>query len=106
MVITYPNFLSLNGHMQLLFNPSVFDTHNIQIMVIKNVEKMLRKLNIKARVFYFGGFGLWLENLDTRPSILKILVFMGGALGLVIRKLGFNTKLTSPHIVIIAQKPR
>lgn len=105
MIIIFPNLLGLNGIFQLMFDPENMSIHNLMCMDINRLKKILLKLKIKkADVNYYGGLGVWLERLNDRNILIKILIYGLGAFGKLVKLTGFNSKFSSPHIVIIAQK--
>ncbi len=105
MIIILPNLLGLNGIFQLLFDSENMSIHNLRCMDINRLKEILFKLKIKkADVNYYGGLGVWLERLNDRNILIKILIYGLGAFGKLVKLTGFNSKFSSPHIVIIAQK--
>lgn len=105
MLITLPNFLGLNGHMQLSWDPDNLNKHNLECMDIVRLESILDALHItQAKVFYWGGLRVWLEDLGSRTLWQKFVVGCLYVLGIVIKKLGINNKFLSPYIVIYAKK--
>jgi SAM-dependent methyltransferase len=105
LLIVYPNFLGLNGHMQLAWDPDNLNKHNLESMYISRIKNYLKDLKISnAKVFYWGGLRVWLEDLPSRSLWQKFVVVSLYALGLLIKSLGFNSKFLSPYIVIYAIK--
>ena len=105
MIIIYPNLLGINGVVQKIFDPENLKIHNLKIMDIKSIKSQLKKAGIKcADVFYYGGFGVWLERLNERNIFIKALIYGLSAVGKLIKLFRLNSKLTSPHIVIVAIK--
>jgi SAM-dependent methyltransferase len=105
MIIIFPNLLGLNGIFQLLFDPENMSIHNLMCMDINRLKEILFKLKIKkAEVNYYGGLGVWLEQLDKRNIFMKFLIYGLGGIGKLIKLTGFNSKFISPHIVIVAEK--
>jgi SAM-dependent methyltransferase len=105
LIIVYPNFLGINGLLQVLFDPENLVVHNISIMLIKNLKDKLQLAGIhKYKIFYYGGLGVWLEGLDNRNPVLKAFIYVLAAFGKVLKIFGINNRLISPQIVLIAEK--
>lgn len=105
MLIVLPNFLGLNGHLQLAWDPKNLVKHNLVSMDIGYLKRAARAAGIpRAKVFYWGGLRVWLENLGSRSLWQKFVVGSLYVLGLGIKAMGINNKFLSPYIVIYAKK--
>jgi len=105
LIIIYPNFLGINGLLQGVFDPDNLIKHNLSIMVIKNLRGKLLSAGInKCKISYYGGLGVWLEDLNRRSPILRMFIYALAALGKVVNILGFNNRFISPHIILVAKK--
>ena len=106
LLITLPNFKSLNGWFQKRFDKENYDKHNIACMdleLLKNVCQALGLKNIEAR--YDGKFMLWFENENQRPILgrmLKKILWL--PIKIFFKIVPIETKAFSPYIVLVAQK--
>ncbi len=105
LLIVIPNFLGFNGCLQLLADPQNLSKHNLMSMDVNVLKNIIRDLEPSSwEVFYYGGLGLWLEQLESRKLITKLVVYISYLLGKILNFFHINTKLTSPYIVIMATK--
>lgn len=105
LLIVYPNFLGLNGHLQLCWDPDNLNKHNLECMDIARIKGYLKELKIKnAKVYYWGGLRVWLEDLSSRTLWQKFVVASLYVVGNLVKVLGINSKFFSPYIVIYAKK--
>ena len=105
LIIVYPNFLGINGLLQVLFDPENLIVHNLSIMLMRNLNEKLQLAGIhKYKIFYYGGLGIWLEGLDKRSLVLKSFIYALAAFGKVLKILDINNRLISPQIVLVAKK--
>ena len=67
---------------------------------------MLRILNSKSVdvkfVGYYGSFGLWLEDIESKSFLLRISVNILHKVGKALIR--FQSKSLSPHLVMVVQK--
>jgi SAM-dependent methyltransferase len=105
MLIVIPNFLGLNGHIQLAWDPDNLNKHNLECMDLPRLRLYLKQLGIKhGRVFYWGGLRVWLEDWDRRSLWQKFVVSSLYIIGFLVKKLGINNRFLSPYLVIYAKK--
>ena len=106
LLITLPNFKSLNGWFQKRFDKENYDKHNIACMdleLLKNVCQALGLKNVESR--YDGKFMLWFENENQRPilgQMLKKILWL--PIKIFFKIIPIETKAFSPYIILIAQK--
>lgn len=106
LLITLPNFKSLNGWVQKTFDIENYNKHYIECMNIHLLKRITESLGMKnVKAYYYGGFSLWLENKDQKSSWVKALVksmwFVGKVMSKIIRT---ESKYTSPYLVLEAEK--
>lgn len=107
MLITIPNFLGINGLLQFIFDPNNLNIHNLASMNISRLSSAVKFEDVASSdIFYWGGFSVWLEKLQQKNIIIKLLVYALSGLGIIIRLLGINNKLLSPYIVLYAKKKK
>jgi SAM-dependent methyltransferase len=105
LIITLPNFLGLNGFIQKLTVNSFYRAHNLKAMDMNYLLSILNKMKLRnIQVRYYGYFGIWLEDFNKYPLIIKIIFYAILSLRIPFRWLNINNKLFSPHIVIKADK--
>ena len=105
LLVVLPNFLGLNGHLQLAWDPENLGKHNLTCMELSYLRRATKAAGIpRARIFYWGGLRVWLENLSSRSLWQKFVVGSLYATGLGIKAMGINNKFLSPYIVIYAKK--
>lgn len=106
LFITLPNFKSLNGWVQKTFDSYNYNKHYIECMDLKYLTNILNKLNLSnICVYYNGGFSLWLENKEEKALHIKLMVKILWIIGKIVYKIfPFESKWTSPYIVIEAKK--
>lgn len=106
LLITLPNFRSVNGWVQQTFDMDNYEKHNIECMDTEYLESILKELgleNIKAS--YFGRYSVWLENKDQKSILTKAFIRAIWFIGKVITTLiPFESKHLSPYIVLEAKK--
>ena len=106
LLITLPNFKSLNGWFQKTFDKENYDKHNISCMdldLLKTLCQALGLQNIEAR--YDGKFMLWFERENEKPllgRILKKILWL--PLKVLTKIIPIETKMLSPYIVLTAKK--
>ncbi len=107
LLITLPNFKSLNGWFQKTFDKENYDKHNINCMDLSLLEGICQQLglsNIHTR--YDGRFMLWFERENEKPffvRILKKIVWL--PLKVFFKIIPIETKFFSPYIIVTAKKP-
>ena len=105
LLITLPNFKSLNGWFQQQFDPENYAKHHIACMdlaLLSNIAQQLGLRNIKVQ--YNGGFMLWFENEEQRPFLGKLLKKIIWLPLKIISKFIPENKYLSPYIILQAQK--
>jgi SAM-dependent methyltransferase len=107
VVISIPNFLGLNGYFQKMFDPGNLSVHNLQSMDRNYLTKILNRMKIKNfSVSYYGHFSLWLERLESRNIILKIIVYLSVLIRPIFAIFGINNKLFSPLVLILIKNEK
>ncbi len=107
LLITLPNFKSLNGWFQKTFDLENYEKHNINCMdldLLRNVCQSLGLSQIETR--YDGKFMLWFERENEKPlfvRILKKVVWL--PLKVFFKIIPIDTKAFSPYIIVTAKKP-
>lgn len=105
LLIAIPNFLGLNGSIQKKFDPENLKVHNLRSMDIKVLHEVMSKQNVKEySIDYYGGLLIWLEKMHTKPLTVRIFFFVVNCIGLCLKFFGFNSKWSSPYIIITATK--
>ena len=106
LFISLPNFRGVNGWFQKTFDIENYNKHNINSMDIELLEQCCQNLHLKnIKVFYHGGFMLWLENENQQALWVKIFKKIVWIKGKIIAKItGSESKLLSPYIVVLANK--
>jgi len=104
LLIILPNFKSLNGCFQKLFDPQNYKKHFIQCMDKTYLRNICERIGLKnVEVFYYGYFSIWLEE-ETRkkifPRLCRIVVHY--PFKIIFRLLRCNTKFFAPYIVVKA----
>jgi 2-polyprenyl-3-methyl-5-hydroxy-6-metoxy-1,4-benzoquinol methylase len=103
LILTVPNFLSVNGLLQKKVDFSNYSVHNLDAMSKSNMIKILNTKNITVEFAnYYGFFGLWLESLKDRHLMLRILVYIFNKIGKLLVR--FESKIFSPHFVTVVRK--
>jgi SAM-dependent methyltransferase len=70
LMMTIPNLRGAIGLAHFIWHRNNLKHHNLKIMKHKNIRKELQKLNIeKYTIEYYGGFGMWLDNYDTKSKV-------------------------------------
>jgi SAM-dependent methyltransferase len=107
LLITLPNFKSLNGWFQKTFDYENYEKHNINCMdldLLHNTCKTLGLTNIETR--YDGKFMLWFERENEKSffvRLLKKVIWL--PLKVFFKIIPIDTKAFSPYIIITAKKP-
>ncbi len=105
LLITLPNFKSVNGWFQKSFDFENYNKHNIASMDISLLKAICEKANLKdIKVNYYGRFSVWLENEKQKPIGVRFLKKAVWTVGKVITKIvPFESKGLSPYIVLEAR---
>jgi len=107
LLITLPNFKSLNGWFQKKFDPENYQKHNINCMdlnLLGSICKELDLTNIETR--YDGKFMLWFERESEKPLMVRLLKKMVWLpLKVFFKIIPIDTKAFSPYIIVSATKP-
>lgn len=106
LFINIPNFRGFNGWLQKTFDPENYSKHNINCMDLDFLKKICQDLGLKGiTVEYYGGFMMWLENLETKSIFFKAAFKSTWFILKVISKLiPVESKAFSPYINITAYK--
>ncbi|MCU0468840.1 MAG: class I SAM-dependent methyltransferase [Arcicella sp.] len=107
LLITLPNFKSLNGWFQKTFDKENYDKHNINCMDLNLLHKICQELGLsEIQTRYDGKFMLWFERENDKPLWVK---FFKKAIWLPLKVffkiIPIETKSFSPYIIITAKKP-
>jgi SAM-dependent methyltransferase len=106
LLITLPNFRSLNGWFQQNFDKENYDKHNIDCMDPELLKRICESAGLQVlQSRYFGHFSLWLENEKQKPAgvrLLKKSMWLAGKLFTKVFR--FNSKQLSPYIILEAKK--
>lgn len=104
LLITLPNFKSINGLFQKIFDPENYSKHYIPCMDIAYLRNICDRLGLtNIEVFYYGYFSIWLEEKARKkflPRMCRAFVFY--PLKIIFRLLRWNTKYFAPYIVVKA----
>ncbi|MCX7987690.1 MAG: class I SAM-dependent methyltransferase [Bacteroidales bacterium] len=106
LLITLPNFKSLNGWFQRVFDPENYRKHNIQCMDKKLLERICENLQLhEVNVFYYGYFSIWIEEKAQKKLLARLTrLILFYPLKLFFRLTKINTKYFAPYLVIRATK--
>ncbi|HET8828173.1 MAG TPA: class I SAM-dependent methyltransferase [Pelobium sp.] len=107
LLITLPNFKSVNGWFQKNFDAENYNKHNIASMDIVLLKEICEKAGLKdIKVNYYGRFSVWFENEQQKPKGVRLLKKIVWLAGKVFTKIvPFDSKGLSPYIVLEAKKP-
>jgi SAM-dependent methyltransferase len=107
LLITLPNFKSLNGWFQKTFDIANYEKHNIECMdldFLNNICKQIGLIDIQTK--YSGKFMLWLENESEKPFLVRIfkkIIWL--PFKIFFKIVPIDTKAFSPYIIVTAKKP-
>jgi SAM-dependent methyltransferase len=105
LIIGLPNFLGLNGVYQLLFDPTNLNIHNLDAMNISNLEKAIKNQKPKKySIEYVSGNLVWLEDLQHKNILIRLLTYGLNFIGAVLTRLGVKNKFVSTHIFIVMDR--
>lgn len=106
LYFTIPNFKSLNGWFQKVFDPQNYAKHNIECMDIEHLKKACVEAGLEdIEVRYTGYFTIWLEDLKSKQFWLRALRFIVWFPIKVFFKLfPINSKAFSPYLEVKARK--
>lgn len=106
LIITLPNFKSLNGWFQKTFDHENYVKHNINCMELNLLENICKELNLtNIQVKYDGKFMIWLENELEKPLLVRLLKFLIWLpLKITFKIIPIESQYFSPYIVITAKK--
>lgn len=106
LLITLPNFKSINGWFQKHFDHDNYSKHNIDSMDISLLKEIAIQLGLKnVECHYYGKFGIWIENESNKSFFVNLLKKCIWIIGKTITKLiPFESKMMSPYIILSAQK--
>jgi trans-aconitate methyltransferase len=106
LFIAIPNFVSINGWFQKVFDPENYAIHNIKCMDIKLLKTVCNNLNLNnIKVSYYGYFSIWFHeghHISIWAKTLRIMLFY--PLKAFFKIFPFNLKYFAPFIIITAQK--
>lgn len=107
LLVSLPNFKSLNGWFQKTFDRENFDKHNTICMDLGLLTTICSELGLqKIDVRYNGLFMVWLEREYEKPYLVRLLKnIIWLPLKVFFKLIPIETKYFSPYIVISAQKP-
>lgn len=100
--IVLPNFRSINGYINKLFDRSHYDAHNIDCMDITYLREEAKKAGMKnISCYYQGKFSIWVEP-DVKLNLFnkffyKAIWFSGKILTKIFP---FESKWFSPYIIL------
>lgn len=106
LLITLPNFKSLNGWFQKNFDKENYDKHNVNCMDLDFLNSICQDLglsNIQTR--YDGKFMLWFERENKKPflaRLLKKVIWL--PIKIFFKIIPIDTKAFSPYIIVTAKK--
>jgi len=105
LFITLPNFKALNGWFQKKFDKSNFDKHNLSSMDPKLLREICEQAGLTVKqAGYFGKFGIWLENEQQKPLLVRWFKRLVWVTGKIITKIiPVESSALSPYIIIEAQ---
>jgi SAM-dependent methyltransferase len=107
LLITLPNFKSLNGWFQKIFDFENYEKHNITCMdldLLRSICQSLGFSNIDTR--YDGKFMLWFEREIEKPFLVRLLKkVLWLPLKVFFKVIPIDTRAFSPYIIITAIKP-
>lgn len=99
LLITYPNMRGINGLIQRRFDPANLAIHNLEIMNLELIRKVLEQIEgAEGSIQFFGRPAVWLEPSAPCSGLVKrmVRVFSG-----IISRLSFLGGIWwSPHFVI------
>lgn len=102
VIIGVPNFLGLNGLLQRVVDNVLYKAHNLDAMKHVTLSDACRRNNAEVlHIGYYGRFGLWLENLDGRSLVTRLILKMLNMLRYLV---WFESKILSPFTLCIARK--
>ncbi len=106
LLITLPNFKSINGWIQKVFDRESYQKHHIGCMDLELLASICHELGLKnVQVKYINRFSVWLENKIEKPFWVNMFVKTVWYLGKIVTKLiPFESKFLSPYILVQAQK--
>ena len=106
LLIEIPNFRGLNGLVQRTFDRDMYDKHNIACMDPRFLRRICEELGLVIeRAGFHARFGVWLEEADTKPRLLRWAVTSLSLLGQAAFKLlPIQTRQFSPYIVLVARR--
>jgi SAM-dependent methyltransferase len=106
LLVTLPNFHSLNGWFQKTFDKENYDKHHIACMDLGLLRQTCEHLGLReVSVRYEGGFMIWFENEAQKPwyaRLLKTVLWL--PLKVFFKIVPVETRAFSPYIVLTAQK--
>lgn len=105
LLITLPNFKSVNGWFQRKFDIENYNKHHIDCMDPDFLTQLAKELGLKEiSCRYYGGFSIWLENINEQSVVVRSFLLITWFFGKIINKLlPFEHKLFSPYIVLLAK---
>ena len=105
LLVIIPNFKGINGWVQKTFDKSNYDKHYIPCMERSVLHDAAEKNNFKEiKTYYYGKYSVWLEDVDNKSFLSKVIVKLMWFAGKVFFKLfPFDSKQFSPYIVLVAK---
>jgi SAM-dependent methyltransferase len=104
LLVTVPNFRGINGWVQRWFDPELLRAHNLETMDPVRLRAILEELDLTGRVYFYGGFRVWLERFDERRLPTRVFVLALRGFGRAFDLLQIRTRLTARDVVIEARR--
>ena len=103
LVLTVPNFLGLNGLLQKIFDRETYNTHYLDVMYAKRLQRIVSSKGMQiSYIGYYGKFAIWLENINTRSVWLGRAFYIANTIGKLLVR--FESRLFSPYLVVVAKR--
>ena len=101
LIMTIPNLVGATGLAHFLWHRENLHHHNLALMKINAIKKILKDLNITDyEVFYNGSFGMWLDNYNDKSKLNKFLYDVYKWLMKRVSKVVKIKRIFAPHLVI------
>jgi SAM-dependent methyltransferase len=102
LVLSVPNLLGLNGMVQKIVDRETYDTHYLESMCKKNLEKIILSKNLSIEyINYHGKFGVWLEDINNKPRWLRRMIYVTNLIGRFLIR--FESRAFSPYLIAVAR---
>src|SRR5699024_11708423 len=101
LLMLIPNFLGFNGMIQQRFDKQNLEAHNLKAMDVNYLKEIMQSFSLSNfKVEYIRKPMLWLEPKPENKKYRKWIKLLSYLLKLI----PIKNKLTSPFIVIYAEK--